>query len=71
MAQALRGHLAVVVCPGAQQAILTLNLKHPDGLAILKQLLGDADILIENFRPGVLEKLGLGWETLHALNPSW
>ncbi|WP_248768867.1 CaiB/BaiF CoA-transferase family protein [Pseudomonas sp. MWU12-2345] len=48
---------------------LTLNLKHPDGLAILKQLLSDADILIENFRPGVLEKLGLGWETLHALNP--
>ncbi len=48
---------------------LTLNLKHPDGLAILKQLLADADILIENFRPGVLEKLGLSWDTLHALNP--
>lgn len=48
---------------------LTLNLKHPDGLAILKKLLGEADILIENFRPGVLEKLGLGWEVLHALNP--
>ena len=48
---------------------LTLNLKHPDGLAILKQLLADADILIENFRPGVLEKLGLGWDVLHALNP--
>lgn len=48
---------------------LTLNLKHPDGLAILKRLLADADILIENFRPGVLEKLGLSWETLHALNP--
>ncbi|MBV6287186.1 CaiB/BaiF CoA transferase family protein [Pseudomonas aegrilactucae] len=48
---------------------LTLNLKHPEGLAILKQLLADADILIENFRPGVLEKLGLGWDVLHALNP--
>ena len=48
---------------------LTLNLKHPEGLAILKQLLADADILIENFRPGVLEKLGLSWDTLHALNP--
>ncbi|WP_282357717.1 CaiB/BaiF CoA-transferase family protein [Pseudomonas sp. PS01303] len=48
---------------------LTLNLKHPDGLAILKKLLSEADILIENFRPGVLEKLGLSWETLHALNP--
>ena len=48
---------------------LTLNLKHPNGLNILKQLLTDADILIENFRPGVLEKLGLGWDVLHALNP--
>ncbi|MSU96218.1 CoA transferase [Pseudomonas mandelii] len=48
---------------------LTLNLKHPDGLAILKKLLAEADILIENFRPGVLEKLGLGWDVLHVLNP--
>ncbi|ERI49875.1 CoA transferase [Pseudomonas sp. EGD-AK9] len=48
---------------------ITLNLKHPQGLEVLKQLLADADILIENFRPGVLEKLGLGWDVLHALNP--
>ncbi|MBA1189916.1 CoA transferase [Pseudomonas entomophila] len=48
---------------------LTLDLKHPEGLDVLKRLLADADILIENFRPGVLEKLGLGWEVLHALNP--
>ncbi|WP_248917105.1 CaiB/BaiF CoA transferase family protein [Pseudomonas entomophila] len=48
---------------------LTLNLKHPEGLEVLKRLLAEADILIENFRPGVLEKLGLSWESLHALNP--
>ncbi|MCL5041711.1 MAG: CoA transferase [Gammaproteobacteria bacterium] len=48
---------------------LTLNLKSPDGIQILKQLLAEADILIENFRPGTLEKLGLGWDVLHALNP--
>ncbi|MGE8391215.1 CoA transferase [Pseudomonas sp. BIGb0427] len=48
---------------------LTLNLKHAEGLDILKKLLAEADILIENFRPGVLEKLGLGWDVLHALNP--
>lgn len=48
---------------------LTLNLKHPEGLAVLKRLLADADMLIENFRPGTLEKLGLGWERLHELNP--
>ncbi|SEI89836.1 formyl-CoA transferase [Pseudomonas linyingensis] len=48
---------------------LTLNLKHPEAQAILKQLVAEADIVIENFRPGVLEKLGLGWDVLHALNP--
>ncbi len=48
---------------------LTLNLKHAAGLEVLKKLLSEADIVIENFRPGVLEKLGLGWEVLHALNP--
>jgi len=48
---------------------ITLNLKAPEGVSILKQLLADADILIENFRPGTLEKLGLGWDVLQALNP--
>lgn len=48
---------------------LTLNLKHPEAQDILKRLVAEADIVIENFRPGVLEKLGLGWEVLHALNP--
>ena len=49
---------------------LTLNLKDANGIAILKKLISEADILIENFRPGTLEKLGLDWDTLHALNPA-
>ncbi|MEN4947404.1 CaiB/BaiF CoA-transferase family protein [Pseudomonas proteolytica] len=48
---------------------LALDLKSAEGLALVKQLLGDADVLIENLRPGGLEKLGLGWDVLHALNP--
>ncbi len=48
---------------------ITLNLKHEAGREVLRKLLAEADILIENFRPGVLEKLGFGWEALHALNP--
>jgi formyl-CoA transferase len=48
---------------------VTANLKHPEGLEMVKRLIARADIVVENFRPGVLEKLGLGWDVLSALNP--
>ncbi len=48
---------------------VTLNLKSPEGLAIARQLVAGADIVVENFRPGVMEKLGLGWDVLSADNP--
>ncbi len=49
---------------------LTLNLKDPRGRAIAKQLALEADIVIENYRPGVLEKWGIGYEQLKAENPA-
>jgi len=48
---------------------LTLNLKTEQGKAILNSLIGTADLLIENFRPDVKDRLGLDFATLHALNP--
>lgn len=48
---------------------IALDLKHPDDLAVLRSLLNDADVLVENFRPGTLERLGLAPDTLHATNP--
>ncbi|MCL4759881.1 MAG: CoA transferase [Rhodocyclaceae bacterium] len=48
---------------------VTVNLKHPAGREIVTKLVAQADIVVENFRPGVLEKLGLGWEALSAVNP--
>ncbi len=48
---------------------ISINLKTPEGIALVKQLCADADVLIENMKPGALEKLGLGWDVLHALNP--
>ncbi len=48
---------------------MTLNLKSPEGRDIMKQLVPHFDILVENFRPGTLEKLGLGYDVLSAVNP--
>ncbi len=48
---------------------LTLDLKAEAGKAILRQLVTGADVLLENFRPGTLARLGFGWETVRAWNP--
>ena len=47
---------------------LTLNLKHPDGQEVFRRLVGRADVLVENFRPGTMDRLGFGYETVRALN---
>jgi len=47
---------------------ITLNLREKEGQAIVRQLVEKADFLLENFRPGTLERWNLGWEDLHALN---
>ena len=49
---------------------IALNLKSPDDLELLLRLVSEADVLIENFRPGTLERLGLGPDVLLALKPS-
>src|SRR5882672_3441462 len=48
---------------------IVLNLKTPEGVEALKRLAASADILIENYRPGVMQTLGLDYATLAALNP--
>lgn len=48
---------------------ITLNLREPEGQDVIRQLAKDADIVIENFRPGALEKWGIGFKDLHAINP--
>jgi crotonobetainyl-CoA:carnitine CoA-transferase CaiB-like acyl-CoA transferase len=48
---------------------MTLNLKSAEGVAILKQLAARADVLVENYRPDVKRKLGIGYETMAAVNP--
>jgi crotonobetainyl-CoA:carnitine CoA-transferase CaiB-like acyl-CoA transferase len=48
---------------------ITCNLREPEGQALIKRLAGGADVLAENFRPGTMERWGLGWDDLRAVNP--
>ena len=48
---------------------VTLNFRDARGQELLRKLIARADVLIENFRPGTMEQMGCGWETLHELNP--
>ena len=54
---------------GSNKRAITLDLKQPEGAAIMKALIAKADVLVENFRPGAFEALGLGYEAMSALNP--
>lgn len=54
---------------GRNKRSLTLDLHHPDGQRILKDLIKDADVLVENFRPGTLDRWGLSWSELQQVNP--
>ena len=51
------------------KSCVTLDLRAPEGAALFKRLVAQSDVLIENFRPGTLEKWGLGWDVLRDINP--
>ena len=71
-------HVGLEAAPGVAASFLavnrgkkgiTLDLKQPDGVAVLKRLVATADVLVENYRPGVARRLGVDYETLAAINP--
>lgn len=64
-----KGNAVPFAMLNANKRNLSLNLKSPEGIQILKDLAAKADILIENFAPGVMDRLGVGYEALHAINP--
>lgn len=49
---------------------ITVNLKEPEGVELLKRLVATADVVVENFRPGVMNRLGVGYQALKAVRPS-
>lgn len=63
------GESAYYLCCNRNKQSLTLNLKHERGVAIARELARGSDVVIENFRVGVLDQLGVGYEDLKAINP--
>jgi crotonobetainyl-CoA:carnitine CoA-transferase CaiB-like acyl-CoA transferase len=71
-------HMELRIAPGVSAPFVavnrnkrgvTIDLKQPEGAALLKRLVATADVLVENYRPGVARRLGLDYDTLTALNP--
>ncbi|MBR0874963.1 CoA transferase [Bradyrhizobium tropiciagri] len=63
------GHSAYFGQLNAGKRSLALDLKSSEAIALVHRLVAEADVLVENFRPGVMDRLGLGYETLRAINP--
>lgn len=65
----VNGHSAYFPTVNHNKRCITLNLKAEEGKELFRRLVKDADVVIENFRPGVMDKLGLGYEALAKINP--
>ncbi len=63
------GESAYFMVANRNKRSITVNLKNPEGLEIVNRLAGISDVLVENFRTGVLEEMGLGYEDLRGSNP--
>ncbi len=63
------GQSAYFLCANRNKRSMTLNLKHPRGQEILRELVRQGDVLVENFKAGTMERLGLGYESLREINP--
>ncbi|MBI4888817.1 MAG: CoA transferase [Acidobacteria bacterium] len=65
----VNGESAYFLSINRNKESVTLNFKHPEGRRLLDALIARADVLVENFRPGTLDEMGLGYEALHRKHP--
>jgi crotonobetainyl-CoA:carnitine CoA-transferase CaiB-like acyl-CoA transferase len=64
-----RGLAAPWVAVNGNKRSITMDLKNPKAIEAIMRLVPTVDVVMENFRPGVMDKLGIGWETLKKINP--
>jgi formyl-CoA transferase/CoA:oxalate CoA-transferase len=65
----VNGESAYFLSINRNKESVTLNFKHPEGRRLLGELIARADVLVENFRPGTLDEMGLGYDAVHARHP--
>ncbi len=65
----VKGEASHFIWTNRSKESLTLDLKHPDALAVLMDLLKDADVLLQNLAPGAAARMGISWEALHEKHP--
>lgn len=70
MGELLGGDSPFFIAMNRNKRSLALNLKDPRGLEVVKTLAKDADLVVENYRPGVMDRLGIGYEALREINPA-
>lgn len=64
-----KGVSTYYLCANRGKQSIALDLKHPDGVAVIHELARKADVVVENFRSGIADRLGIGWQALGRINP--
>jgi len=69
MGKSVDGHSLYAASIFRNKKLVSIDLRRPEGRALIKELAAKVDVLVENFKPGTLEKWGLGWDDLSKINP--
>ncbi|MBS0537799.1 MAG: CoA transferase [Proteobacteria bacterium] len=69
MGKSVDGHSLYAASIFRNKRLVSIDLRRPEGRALIKELAAKVDVLVENFKPGTLEKWGLGWDELSKINP--